>query len=416
MIKPKRCGILVGGGPAPGINSVIRAAAIKLLNEGVSVVGIYDGFEHLLKGDSSQVIEFEIDNVSNIHFEGGSIIRTSRANPVKEENGLKTVLETIQTLGVDALMTIGGDDTCFSAVKLAEESRNKLQIVHIPKTIDNDLNLPRDIRTFGFATARHHGYLITKNMINDAKTTNRWYLITAMGRKAGHLALGIGKSSGATLTIIPEEFEERPLSPRKLVDILVGAVIKRLASGRPYGVAILAEGLAQLLSEDELKKMGHIELDQHDHLRLSEIDLGGVLKDQMKIELKKLGISMTVVNKDIGYELRSVEPVPFDVEYTQDLGYSAANYLLQGNSGDMASIQGGRFIPIPFKEMLDPKTGKPIIRMVDITTQSYKVALEYMIRLKKIDFTNSQKLEKIAGAAHMSPEKFRKRFGYLVGL
>lgn len=416
MPKPKRCAILVGGGPAPGINSVIRAATIKLLNEGVSVIGIYDGFEHIMTGDASQVTELQISDVSNIHFEGGSILRTSRANPVKEKNGLDNVMQSFTKLGVNALITIGGDDTYYTAVKLEEKSRKKLQIVHIPKTIDNDLNLPSGIRTFGFATARHFGYLIIKNLINDAKTTKRWYLITAMGRKAGHLALGIGKASGATLTIIPEEFSERPLSPKKLVDIIVGAIIKRRAAGRYYGVAVMAEGLAQLLSQDELKKMGHIELDQHGHIRLSEIDLGGMLKEQVKSELKKLGISTTVVDKDIGYELRSVEPVPFDVLYTQDLGYSAAIYLLKGNSGHMASIQEGRFVPIPFGDMLDPETGKPIIRMVDITTQSYEVAVEYMIRLKKDDFENGEKLEKIALAANLSPDDFRKRFGYIVGL
>ena len=416
IAKPKRCAILVGGGPAPGINSVIRAATIKLLNEGVPVLGIFDGYQHLMMGDVSQVVDLHIDNVSNIHFEGGSILRTSRANPVTREGGLKNVLDSLNKLGVDALITIGGDDTCFSAVRLAKESGGKVQIIHIPKTIDNDLNLPSDIRTFGFATARHYGYLIIKNLMNDAKTTSRWYLITAMGRKAGHLALGIGKSSGATLTIIPEEFPETQLSPKKLVDIIVGAIIKRRAAGRYYGVAVLAEGLAQLLSQDELKKMGHIELDQHGHIRLSEIDLGGMLKDLVKKELHKFGISTTVVDKDIGYELRSVEPVPFDVEYTQDLGYSAANYLLAGNSGDMASIQVGRFVPIPFEEMLDSETGKPIIRMVDVTTQSYKVAIEYMIRLKKEDFTDNEKLKKLAEAANIPPDEFRKRFGYLVVL
>ncbi|MFQ5431187.1 MAG: diphosphate--fructose-6-phosphate 1-phosphotransferase [Nitrospinota bacterium] len=416
MTKPKLCAILVGGGPAPGINSVIRAATIKLKNEGVRVIGIFDGYEHLMMGDISQVTDLQIDDVSNIHFEGGSILRTSRANPVTREGGLKNVLASMEKLGVDALMTIGGDDTCFTAVRLEKESGKKIQIIHIPKTIDNDLNLPADIRTFGFATARHYGYLIIKNLMNDAKTTKRWYLITAMGRKAGHLALGIGKPSGATLTIIPEEFPEKQLSPKKLVDIIVGAIIKRRAAGRFHGVAVLAEGLAQLLSQDELKKMGHIELDQFGHIRLSEIDLGGILKHHVKNELHKLGISTTVVDKDIGYELRSVEPVPFDVEYTQDLGYSAANYLLDGNSGHMASIQEGRFVPIPFDDMLDSATGKPIIRMVNISTQSYKVAYEYMIRLKKEDFINSEKLQKLAAAANLPPDEFRKRFGYLVVL
>lgn len=416
MRKLKRCAILVGGGPAPGINSVIRAVVIKLRNEGVSVIGIYDGFKHLIKKDISQIKELFIPDVSNIHFEGGSILRTSRENPNKSQDGLENVIDSLKKLNVDALITIGGDDTCYSAIKMEERSGDKIQFVHVPKTIDNDLNLPYGIRTFGFGTARHFGCIITRNIITDAMTTHRWYLITVMGRKAGHLALGIGKSSGATLTIIPEEFPEKTISLHHIVDILIGAVIKRLVANRPYGVAILAEGLVERLSHEELKKMGEVELDQYGHIRMAEIDFGRILKNELKKGLKELGISITVVDKDIGYELRSVGPIPFDIEYTKDLGYSTAVYLLQGKSGDMASIQDGRFVPIPFKNVIDPKTGRTKIRMVNINTQSYEVALEYMIRLKKEDFTNKDNLKNLARAANISPKQFKKRFGYLVGL
>ncbi|MEE8483367.1 MAG: diphosphate--fructose-6-phosphate 1-phosphotransferase [Nitrospinota bacterium] len=416
MKKIKKCAILVGGGPAPGINSVIRASAIKLMNSGVSVVGVYDGFEHIMKGDISQISEFKIHDVSDIHHQGGSILRTSRANPSKTPKELKNVLNSLKKLKVDALITIGGDDTCYSAIQLEKISKGKIHFVHIPKTIDNDLNLPYGIRTFGFATARHFGVIITNSIINDAKTTSRWYLLTAMGRKAGHLALGIGKASGATLTIIPEEFPRKEISLQHIIDILIGAVIKRKASGRNYGVAILAEGLAERLSPYELKKMGKIEYDAHGHIRLAEIDLGGMLKDELKSGLKEFGLSTTIVDKDLGYELRSVSPTPFDIEYTNDLGYSAAVYLIKGNSGDMASVQNGKFVPISFKDTIDPKTGKTKIRMVDITTESYEVAREYMIRLKEIDFTDKKKLRKLAKTADLTPKKFVKRFGYLVGL
>lgn len=418
MKKLKRCAILVGGGPAPGINSVIRAATIKLRNSGVSVVGIIDGFEHLMKGDSSKVRELETDEVAHIHFEGGSILRTSRANPTKSEDHLKNVLDALAELKVEALITIGGDDTCFSAIQLEKKSKGKIQFIHIPKTIDNDLDLPYGIRTFGFTTAWHFGSMITHSIISDAQTTNRWYFITAMGRKAGHLALGIGKSTGATLTIIPEEFGNvKEISLQHVVDILMGSVIKRLAAGREYGVAILAEGLAEQLSEYELKKMGKIEYDEHGHIRLAEIDLSGMLKDEVKRGLKEeFGIPISIVDKDIGYELRSVEPTPYDIEYTKDLGYSAAVQLLNGGTANMISIQNGIAVPIPFTKALDPQTGKTKIRLVDITTQSYEVALEYMIRLKKEDFTDEEQLKKLGKVSKRSPDEFKKRFGYLVGL
>lgn len=416
MSSLKCCAILVGGGPAPGINSVISAATIKLRNEGVSVMGIFDGFKHLMKGDVSQVKELFISDVSTIHFTGGSLLRTSRENPTKSPKHLQNVIESLIKLEVDALITIGGDDTCFAAIKLNEKSAGKMQFIHVPKTIDNDLNLPYGIRTFGFASARHLGCNITKNIITDAMTTQRWYLITAMGRKAGHLAIGIGKASGATLTIISEEFPEKTVPIQHIVDILIGSVIKRIVADRPYGVAILAEGLVEKLSQDELKKMGNIELDQYGHIRIAEIDFGGILKNELKKGLKEFGISTTVVDKDIGYELRSFGPIPFDIEYTRDLGYSSALYLLQGKSGDMASIQDGRFVPIPFKDIINPETGRAEIRMVNVNTQSYEVAMEYMIRLKKEDFTNEKKLEKLAGTVKITPKQFIKRFGYLVGL
>jgi len=416
MEKIKRCGILVGGGPAPGINSAIRAATIKLRNEGVTVVGIYDGFQHLMQRDTGHAKELNIEDVSQIHFKGGSVLRTSRANPVTMDSGLENVFYSLEKLNINALVTIGGDDTFFSAIQLEKLAGGRIQFVHIPKTIDNDLNLPHGIRTFGFASARHFGCVITKSLLTDAACTSRWYLVTAMGRKAGHLAFGIAKSSGATLCVIPEEFREKHINLHEVVDILMGAVIKRRAGDRAYGVAILAEGLAERLSVHELEKMGNVEFDQHGHIRLAEIDLGGVLKDQLKNGLKDFGIDTTVVHKNIGYELRSLEPIPFDIEYTKDLGFSAATYLLEGKSGDMTSIQNGRLVPLSFEEMIDPNTGRPKIRMVDINTLSYEVGYEYMIRLKKDDFLNPEFLTRLAKVINVSPVEFKKRFGYLVGL
>ncbi len=417
MKKMKRCAILVAGGPAPGINSVISAATIKLRSEGVSVVGILDGFQHLMRGDTTQVRELSIEDVARIHLDGGSILRTSRANPTKKEEDLKTVLDAFNTLKVDALITIGGDDTCFSAIQLDKKSKGKIQFAHVPKTIDNDLDLPSGVRTFGFTTASDFGAKITESIIADAQSANRWYFITAMGRKAGHLALGIGKSTGATLTIIPEEFGDvKEISVQHVVDILIGSIIKRRASGRAYGVAILAEGLAERFSEYELKKMGKIEYDEHGHIRLAEIDLGGILKDEVTAGLKEFGIKETIIDKEIGYELRCVAPTSFDIEYTRDLGYSAAVYLLDGRSSDMMSIQNGVSTPIPFDSTIDPQTGRTRVRLVDPDTHAYHVALEYMIRLKKVDFENKDTLDKLAKTAKLTPDAFVKRFGYLVGI
>lgn len=410
MEKNLVAGILVGGGPAPGINSVIRAATIKLRNHGAKVIGIYDGFTNLMKGDVSQVKELFIDDVSVIHFEGGSILRTARANPTTKEESLKKVVESLEKLGVTCLITIGGDDTCFSAHQVAKTAHGKIRVIHVPKTIDNDLNLPHGIRTFGFATARHFGVQIVKSLMNDAKTTSRWYIAVAMGRKAGHLAMGIGKSVGATLTIIPEEVNGPTIDFMWIIDSLIGAVVKRRVAGRLYGVAILAEGLAEKLTEEELGRMGQLEYDEHGHPRLSELDFGKIVKNTLRDELAKLGIKITVVDKEIGYELRSVEPVPFDMEYTKELGFAAAKHALLGGTGDMITIQEGKSVPMPFYSVMDPETGRTRVRLVDIHTETYEMALEYMIRLKKEDFKDDEYVKLLAAQTNISPEDFRKRF------
>jgi len=404
-------GLLVGGGPAPGINGVIRAATIKLRNHGADVIGIYDGFAHIMKGDITKTTPLQIENVSVIHFEGGSILRTSRANPTKNPEDTRRVVSSLHKLGINCLVTIGGDDTCFSAHKVAKESEGKLQVIHVPKTIDNDINLPHGIRTFGFASARSFGVNILKSIMNDAKTTGRWYIVIAMGRKAGHLALGIGSPVGATLTVIPEECKDPLLDFNWLVDTLIGAIIKRKSKGRNYGVAILAEGLAEKLTEDQLAAMGQLEYDEHGHPRLSEIDFGKVVKYKVREELDKLGIKTTIVDKDIGYELRCYSPTPFEMEYTKQLGFAAAKHALLGGSGDMVSIQDGSFVPIPFYAIMDPSTGRTKVRMVDINSESYEMALEYMIRLKTEDFSDEKKVERLAAHTNLSPDQFRERFG-----
>lgn len=411
---PGRLAILCGGGPAPGLNSVIAAATIRASLGGLEVLGIQDGFKWIMKGDTSRVRALSMDEVSGIHFEGGSILGIARANPTRDPATLDTTVATLERLGVDKLVTIGGDDTAFSAMKLAAHSRGRLRVAHVPKTIDNDLDLPHGISTFGYQTARSVGVELVKNLMTDAKTTGRWYLIPTMGRTAGHLALGIGKAAGATVTIIPEEFEAGTIRLDQVVDILAGAIIKRLALGHPDGTAILAEGLIERLSEEDLATFGEIQHDEHGHPRLAEINLGQIVRARLQHRLRELGIDISLVAKDIGYELRCADPIPFDLEYTRDLGYCAAKFLLEGGSNAMVTVQNGHFTPIPFSRMLDPETGRTRVRLVDTDTEHYKIARRYMVRLRRDDFTDEQRLAHLAATAHLTPEQFRSQFEYIV--
>ena len=410
----KTLAILVGGGPAPGINGVIRSVTIQAANAGMKILGLYDGFHWLTAGDITKTVELKIDDVSRIHFQGGSVLRTSRTNPGTSREKLDRVLQGLRDLKVDFLVTIGGDDTATTALKLHEMTGHQIAIAHVPKTIDNDLPLPRYMSTFGFQTARHVGAAITETILEDARTSERWFFLISMGRKAGHLALGIGKAAGATLTVIGEEFRNEKASIETICDILEGAIIKRMAMGRNNGVAVLAEGLSERIDPEEISRYAALERDAHGNIRLGEIELGRMLKTEVKRRLKERGISMTIVEKDIGYELRCADPIPFDLEYTQDLGYAAVTFLMSGGSGAIVTVERGKIIPIPFHSILDEKTGKARIREVDVDSDSYRVARHYMIRLDASDFADRDTLESLAAAGKMTPEEFEARFHYLV--
>jgi len=421
-----RLGILCGGGPAPGMNSVISAATIEARKSGWDVVGIMDGFEHLIEGRIEETLPLSITDVSRIHVQGGSIIRTSRANPTVRDLGavdpdwrLHACLESLRKLGIDAVVTIGGDDTAFSASRLAQAATGGLRVAHVPKTIDNDLPLPGGAPTFGFETARSVGVRLVNNLMTDAMTTRRWYLVVAMGRSAGHLAVGIGKAAGATLTVIAEEFpRDEPIRLSRLVDVLETSMLKRIADGRPFGVAVLAEGIGLRLPEGEIRSaMPEIERDEHGNIRLAELELDRLLARQVRERFRERGDKVTVEGKNIGYELRCADPIPFDIEYTRDLGYGAVRFLKQAVDGDqpggMVTIQDGRLVPLPFGSFSDPATGRVRIREVNIESSSYLVAREYMVRLSGEDLADVGRLDSIAKAAGLTPEAFRHRYGYL---
>ena len=412
--KSDKLAIVVAGGPAPGINSVIGAATIRACLSGVEVLGIQDGFKWLMEGDTSHVVPLTIADTSRIHFRGGSHIGIARANPTKDAKHLEATLHSLMALGVNQLITIGGDDTCYTAHRLAEASQGRLRVVHVPKTIDNDLDLPHDICTFGYQTARAIGVEIVHNLMVDAKTTSRWYLVVAMGRKAGHLALGIGKAAGATLSLIPEEFGPS-VRLKTIVDTLAGAIIKRLSYGRTDGVAVLAEGLVEILPHEDLAGLAQVERDAHDNIRIAEINFADILKSEVAKRVAALGLKPTIVAKNIGYEVRCADPIPFDMEYTRDLGYCAARFIIEGGTSALVSLQDGRFKPIPFTSIMNPATGRMRIRMVDIESDRYKIARSYMLRLKRSDFDDPTELAKLAAVVHVTPARFRAEFEALVG-
>lgn len=409
-----KLGLLVCGGPAPGINSVLGAATIRARLAGVEVVGIHDGFKHIMEGDTSRTTSLEIHSTSRIHFHGGSYIGISRGSPCDDPQKMQNTLNALAHLGVNMLITIGGDGTAFVARKLAEASAGTLRVVHVPKTIDNDIDLPLDMPTFGFQTARHVGVDLVENLMVDARTTSRWYFVVTQGRKSGHLALAIGKAAGATLSLIPEEFPAgAPM--RLIVDTLVGAMIKRVAGGgKSHGVAMLAEGLAGIIRPEDLVRYTMVPTDARGGISYASINLGDILERAVSARLAELGLKIAVNAKEIGYELRCAPPIPYDMEYTRDLGYCAARHILGGGDQVVVSMQNGCFVPIPFEDLVDKSTGKTRVRMVDLESDRYKIARTYMVRLGRADFADDAEVRKLADASGLTPEAFRSAFEHVV--
>jgi 6-phosphofructokinase len=420
-----RLAIVVGGGPAPGINGVISSVTIEAINRGLEVVGVRDGFKYLVSGDTANVRPLSVPDVAPHFNRGGSILGTSRTNPAKRDEDMQNVLAAFDRLGVRYLVTVGGDDTAFSGSQVYKRAGGKIKVAHVPKTIDNDLPLPPGIPTFGFETARHMGVQLARSLHEDAKTTGRWYVIVSMGRAAGHLALGIGKASAATVTIISEEFRGKPVTLDLICDIIIGSMVKRKAQGKGYGVAILAEGLLEAIGEvgllvamgDELDKYGVVERDAFGHLRLGEIEFGRMIRYRLSERLAAVGMKMPMVDKDLGYELRCADPIPFDAEYTRNLGYGAVKFLLGPDAdqyGAIISFVGGKMVPLKFEDMINPATQRMRARLVDVDSETYECARRYMIRLEKGDFTEAARLKSLADVLKMTPEQFAERFGYLV--
>lgn len=409
MSRKPRIAILASGGPAPGINSVINAATIEALNVGWDVYGVADGYRGLVENDMRPL---SLSDVGWIHFEGGGVLGMSRTNPKKPEN-LSRVVKTLEMNQIDMLLTIGGDDTAFGAATISDAMGGKLRTVHVPKTIDNDLPLPDGVPTFGYTTARHVGVGLVKNLMRDAQTCNRWYIVTSMGRQAGHLALGIGKAAGATLTLIPEEFPEAT-TVDALARILEGAVIKGRSQGRRWGVAVVAEGIIENLDHKELEQFPMIRRDAFGHLMLADIQLGRMLCTVVSDRLTARELPTQFNEVTLGYELRCADPVPFDIEYTRDLGFAAIRFLIEGGSAGMVMVVNGKRKSVPFHEMRDPITGKTIVRNVDVKSEGYLVARRYMQRLTAKDFDSRQELAVLAEAAHCTIEEFVSYFGSLV--
>ena len=370
-------GIIVSGGPAPGINSVISSVVIEARNRGFTVKGLKEGFKGVSLREPDSVVELTIEQVSSIASTGGSILGTSRFNPFRSPQTKQQFLSELREHGIDKLVVIGGEGSAYLSHQLALEQPG-VQVVHVPKTIDNDLILPNHYPSFGFETARYAGTKILDTLRVDAKTTKRWFLVTSMGRKAGFLALGLGIASGATSTLIPEEFLPGT-TPAEVAQIIFGSIQRRFLSGRDWGVVIIAEGVLDLLSPDSSKELRECPRDELGRIIYSQVELGDVIKPELQRLCDNAGHDLKLNTKDIGYELRCHPPVSFDVEYTKFLGFGAVRHILEGRTDGMVTRDYDSLGFQPLSELVLPD-GSIRSRKIDLESDIYKVARSFMIR------------------------------------
>ncbi len=409
----RRIGIVVGGGPAPGTNAVIAAAVIEAVKLGCVPIGFQDGLHWLAQRYTDEQHEMTIDEVSRVHLVGGVMLGTSRTDVAADPALLRNTVDALRKLAIDGLVAIGGDDMVRSAIAIERESVGRIKVVMVPKSIDNDLAVPDQVTTLGYETARHVGVQLVMNLMEDARTTGRWYLGVTMGRPTGHLTLGIGKAASATCTIIPEEFGPGPVRLADIADIVEGSIIKRRALGRRHGVVLLSEGLVERFDPAEVEELEDVDRDAQGNIRVTEIDLGRKVINAVTLRLEKRGIKVSVVDKTIGYELRCAAPLPMEAEYARDLGFAAVRHLVGGGGRAVVTLQDGAPRFVPLADCLDPVTGRGRQRAVDVTSENYQVARAYMVRLEQADFADPATVASLAVAGGFDPDRFRSHFARL---
>ena len=364
----KSIAILAGGGPAPGINTVIASVAKVFLKEGYRVIGIHNGYGGLF-AYKPELIEFDFAICDKIMNQGGSFLQMSRHKP--KNNEFKTGFFTKNN--VKLLVTIGGDDTASTASRISKflaDNNISIQNIHVPKTIDNDLPLPEGSPTFGYQSAKEEGVRIANTVYEDARTSGNWFIVSAMGREAGHLAFGIGAACHYPMIIIPEMFNKTRVSFDKITNLIISSMIKRKILGIKYGAAIISEGVFHFMTNTEIEATDiNFTYDDHGHPELGNVSKAHIFNMLLQRKIKSLNIDIKSRPVELGYELRCVDPSAFDRLYCSLLGIGVKILFDQGKTGCMVtSDPKGDILPLFLKDVED-KNGKVKPRMVDINSQ-----------------------------------------------
>ena len=290
--------ILTGGGPAPGMNTVVGSIAKTFMANGYRVLGLHGGYKALFS-ESPNYVEFDFLMADAIFNRGGSFLVMSRYKPSDHDFECNFNLEFFKSNNIQLLVTIGGDDTASTANRVAKflvEHNHTISNIHVPKTIDNDLPLPMQRPTFGYESAKSEGARLATTIYEDARTSNNWFIVCAMGRSAGHLAFGIGSAAHYPMIVIPEMFNKTKITIDKIVKLCVSSIIKRSIQGVNYGAVMISEGVFHELSEEELSNSGVVfSYDDHGHPELGKVSKAHIFNELVEKRIKQLGLTSTQV-------------------------------------------------------------------------------------------------------------------------
>lgn len=374
----KSIAILTGGGPAPGMNTVVASVAKTFLRDGYRVIGLHGGYSALFT-TTPKMRDVDFLTADEIFNKGGSILRMSRFKPTDEDFEKRFNIDFFRENEVKLLVTVGGDDTASTANRVAkflELHQYPIANIHVPKTIDNDLPLPNSTPTFGYNSAKAQGCVLATAVMEDARTSGNWFVVSAMGRSAGHLALGIAGACHYPMVIIPEFFNKSEVTLEKIVNMVISCIIKRKIMGVDYGAAMISEGVFHSLSDEELKKTGaHFSYDEHGHPELGKVSKAHIFNDMVEKKAKEIGLKVKTRPVEIGYEIRCHTPIAYDLTYCSLLGMGVNRLFHEGHTGCMVYVDNqGNLSPLFLKDIQDPATGKIPPRLVNVESnkvQSY---------------------------------------------
>ena len=398
--------ILTGGGPAPGMNTVVGSVAKTFITKGYRVIGLHEGYTGLFKADA-RYEDIDFRRADDIFNQGGSYLQMSRFKPTDADFENNFNLKFFQDNNIKLLVTVGGDDTASTANRIAkflEAKKYPIANIHVPKTIDNDLPLPAGAPTFGYESAMDKGAVIGRAVYSDARTSGNWFIIAAMGRSAGHLACGIGAACHYPMIVIPEMFNKTEITIDKIVSLVISSIIKRKIMGMDYGAAMVSEGVFHSLSDEEIKNAGvNFSYDEHGHPELGKVSKAHVFNEILEKRLKALKIKVKSRPVEIGYEVRCQTPVASDLLYCTTLGMGVYKLFSEGKTGCMVYVaQDGQISQLYLKDLQDPTTGKIPPRLVNpdgdqfqglvnnilcyITPEDYEAAKAYVSNPEDYDF------------------------------